>query len=570
MKSFRNNKIFFYSAGYALTAVLLTLIQPEFKLFFLAWFAYVPFIYVSVKDKGSKIKYLIAFLVSFIYWLGNLYWVQPVTMAGWIAFSLYTAVLWPLIIWVLRLCRNKKIPVFVSFPVLIVAAENLQGLFLHGFFWRFLAHSQFQNLHLIQIADIFGAGGVSFLIALVNGVIAELFLKYSPKNKFDKTDFLKPAAVALILGCVLLYGRFRIEQTEEKVTEGPILASIQTNVPQSVKESSQASEEIVNKLLELTEESFAANPAVVIWPETMVQGILDERILQYLPDWHTYKIFDKMIREKAKNESYLLVGATGATPKFLENDKLIPEKRYNTAFLYTPEGKKSDKQYNKIHLVPFGEKMPFKGTCEPLYKFFMFFSPYDYDYTLDPGTEYTIFDINSDSGDKKEIYRFGVLICYEDTVPKMARKFTWSREKGKKIEWLVNISNDGWFVEFYKDEVKPSYELAQHVSVCVFRAIENRIPVIRSVNTGISCLIDSDGSIRDGYKSGTLPKQAMERKAVSGWFADRLLIDKRITVFSRTGRLFDKFCIVLFFMPIIKVIAVKFTKRKIKEYGAEK
>ena len=96
------------------------------------------------------------------------------TIIGGIITCLYTALLWPVLAICLRFCRTKKIPLFLAAGVLIVGIERMQGLFLGGFFWRFLAHSQYENTTIIQIADIFGAGGVSFLIATVNGLIAEL------------------------------------------------------------------------------------------------------------------------------------------------------------------------------------------------------------------------------------------------------------------------------------------------------------------------------------------------------------------------------------------------------------
>ena len=77
------------------------------------------------------------------------------------------------------------------------------------------------------------------------------------------------------------------------------------------------------------------------------------------------------------------------------------------------------------------------------------------------------------------------------------------------------------------------------MAISVFRSIENRIAIIRSVNTGISCLIDSTGRIRDGYQAGDLPEAAARRKAVEGWFVDRIPIDQRVTFFSRWGRWLD-------------------------------
>jgi apolipoprotein N-acyltransferase len=147
-----------------------------------------------------------------------------------------------------------------------------------------------------------------------------------------------------------------------------------------------------------------------------------------------------------------------------------------------------------------------------------------------------------------------VMICYEDTLPKSARRFTIGTGNRKQIDWLVNISNDGWFVRGKNEKIIPSTELAQHTAISVFRAVENRVPVIRSVNTGISCYIDSLGRLRDDFIAGNLPKKAFDRAGKGGWFADQVLIDKRITIFSRLGQRLDISCaICLIFAAFVSI-----------------
>ncbi len=196
----------------------------------------------------------------------------------------------------------------------------------------------------------------------------------------------------------------------------------------------------------------------------------------------------------------------------------------------------------------------------------MLFTPYDYDYSLEYGTEYTIFAITSD--DKKDLYKFGVMICYEDAVPLIARNFALDEQGQKRIDWLINISNDGWFVKLKEGKILTTTELNQHAAICVFRAVENRLAVLRSVNTGISCLIDTLGRIKNGFTDGTLPYQAMERKGIAGWFADKMPIDKRVTFFSKHGQWLDFSCAVCFVLPIIAQIGVKFL-RFIKKKAAK-
>ncbi len=551
-------KILLVLLAFVGSAVMLTLIQSPINLSGLAWVSLVPFILASWPAVKVKPLFLTAYLVSLCYWLGNLYWIYQVTWLGWLAFCMYTALLWPMLAVCLRYCRTRKIPLFLAAGVLFVGAERLQGLFLGGFFWRFLAHSQYANITLIQIADIFGAAGVSFLVAMVNGLAAELIIAAEEKNIFKIGELLKVGVVCGALAGAVIYGRYRINEADKYVEAGPLVASVQTNVPQSVKKSHQSSEAILDELLKNSNASAKAGAELVVWPETMVQAMLDPRILGLLAPSESDRLFDEILREHSKNTAFVLAGAYGGTLKMGKDFTLDLDKRYNSAFLYKPDGTAAKEQYSKIHLVAFGEYVPFKQSFMPLYKLLMKFTPYDYDYTLDAGSEYTVFEMTGKEG---RVYKFSVMICYEDAVPAIARRFATEKDK-KKIDWLVNISNDGWFVRFENDKVSPSTELSQHAAICVFRAVENRLAVVRSVNTGVSCLIDTLGHIRNGYIAGALPHRAMARTGMAGWLVDRVPIDKRTTFFSRNGQWLDFCCAVCLVWLIIIPPLGRFLFRK--------
>ena len=632
------------------SAAMLTVIQAPISWSFLAWVSLVPFILACSPSAKPKRLAVVAYLISLCYWLGNLYWIAPITAVGWITFCLYTAVHWPILALCLRYCRTKKIPLFLAAGVLFVGAERLQGFFLGGFFWRFLAHSQYANITLIQIADIFGAAGLSFLIAMVNGLLAELFLdarcsmldtRYSIlppslklrrtgdtrcwKNIFKLKNFLKTALVCTAVVAAVVYGRWRISQEDEFVEAGPLVASLQSNVPQSVKRKAlrgkgqaaeQTSKGIFDELMKQSEAGAEAGAELIVWPETMVQATLNPEVLSLVDSSHPWKAFDKALREHSKDTAFLLVGAYGG--KADESKSRLTE-RYNSAFLYKTDGQQSDKQYSKIHLVLFGEVLPFRKSFPLLFKLLMKFNPYDYDHSLNAGSEYTVFEMDTgedkgishkdtksqreldiskkqknsscpgalvaenkrvypvrnptQSPDRKGgvtsrtkekisngVYNFSVIICYEATMPAIVRRFALDRQGRKQIDWLINISNDGWFVRFKGDKVLPSSELPQHAAICVFRAVENRLAVLRSVNTGISCLIDTLGRVKNGFLAGSLPHQAMARKGIAGWFVDQMPIDKRTTFFSKYGQWLDfccALCLVLLIIgvPILRLIA---------------
>jgi apolipoprotein N-acyltransferase len=544
----------------AASAVMLTVIQPPFGIWQLAWVAMVPFILVC--SPGANLKWLVpvSYVISLCYWLGNLYWIGPVTWAGWLTFCFYTALLWPMLAICVRFCRRKNIALFLAVPILVVGAERLQGLFLGGFYWRHLSHSQYENTALIQIADIFGAAGVSFLVAMVNGLIAELIIAAREKKIFKIGYLVKTVLVSVCVISAIFYGRWRIEQTDKFAEEGPLIAAVQSNVPQSVKRSHAATEEIFNDMVKNSQASATAGAELIVWPETMVQAVLDERILRVLDMSSIHKILDVQLREHAKaTGAYVLAGATGGSPEIKQDFDIVFAEKYNSAFLYQPDGNQAKEHYNKIHLVPFGEVVPFKDDFPLLHKLLMKFTPYEYDYTLNYGTEYTVFEMK---GRGKKAYRFAAMICYEGTIPSIARKFAIDDCGNKKTDWLVNISNDGWFVKFEDSKVIASTELSQHTAICAFRAVENRLAILRSVNTGISCLIDTAGRIKSGFSAGNLPINAMERTGMAGWFADKVPIDKRVTFFSKYGQWLDLSCAVCFILLMAGLLWAKFVRNR--------
>jgi apolipoprotein N-acyltransferase len=329
---------------------------------------------------------------------------------------------------------------------------------------------------------------------------------------------------------------------------------------------------------------------LIVWPETMVQGILDPTIWPQLQGYREGafdedETFHRQLGEHAKDTAWLLVGAHGAEIKW-DNPREPYLATYNSAYFYRPDGIRDPGRYDKIHLVLFGEYIPFKRWFPWLLEHFM---PEGYhpSLTLEHGSNYTLFEMapREMSGGKSGVssgdsqlptsnfqlqtpHRFAVIICYEDTIPYVGRNFALDEQGRKQIDWLVNISNDGWFVRFPEGQgrVIPSSELAQHAAICTFRAVENRLAVIRSVNTGISCLIESTGRIRDGYlaASDDFPSEAMDRTAMAGWFMDRLPIDKRVTFYSRHGEWFADGCSLVFVGALAWPLAAGWRRRRLK------
>jgi apolipoprotein N-acyltransferase len=598
---------------FILSGLLLTVIQAPIGWSFLAWGALVPFALACAPQVRPRTLALLAFAVGSLYWLGNVYWIVPITLIGWLAMSLYLSLSWVLPALAVRFARAKGFPLFIALPILMVGWERLQGFPMDKFYWRFLAHSQYSHLALIQIADLVGAAGVSFVVAMVNGLLADLILFAMARLRTGATTQIRnpqsairnPAVLSgkillsgatvtvLMVTGTVLYGHWRLRQAQQCVTEGPLVASLQSNVPQSVKRSHEKSADIFDELMDESKAAEAKGAELIVWPETMVQGLLDPALWPYLQGYEEGafdqdKAFHQALCAHAKDKAYVLVGAPGGEIMKDAGGNLYLGK-LNSAYLYRPGGTRDPGRYDKIHLVLFGEYIPFKNRFPWLFERLKMFLPkgWNPDYSLEHGTRYTIFEMARKrvSGLKSEVsssdaqlqtsnfrpqtpYHFGVIICYEDTIPYVGRNFSLDPQGRKRIDWLVNISNDGWFVRFNDEPARviSSTELPQHAAICAFRAVENRLPIVRSVNTGISCLIESTGRIRDGYlaASDNFPRRTMERTAMAGWFLDRLPIDKRVTFYSRHGEWFANGCAVLFAAALVWPLGTRIVARRAK------
>jgi apolipoprotein N-acyltransferase len=204
--------------------------------------------------------------------------------------------------------------------------------------------------------------------------------------------------------------------------------------------------------------------------------------------------------------------------------------RYNSAVLVRADGSPGGR-YDKIHCVPFGEYVPFRETLP----FMNAFSPYDFDYSVLPGRRLTRFPLGP--------YHFGVLICYEDSVSDLARRYTLPEGAEPAADFLLNTSNDGWF--------EGTAEHEQHLAICRFRAVEARRSVGRAVNMGVSAVIDPNGRVLAPQETGRrgearlweVPAGAAdlpvgrwgEFKKVPGVLVADLPVDHRTSLYARAG-----------------------------------
>jgi len=444
-----------------------------------AWFGFVPLL-LALKNKSKVKAFFLAYLAGVIFWSGTIYWLIHVTLPGTAILVLYLALYFGAFGFVSAY--------FLPFPLfrlpLILSSvwifmEYLRSYLFTGFPWALLGYSQYLNLPIIQVADIAGVWGVSFLIMLVNITIYEFITYRLPLgNKIFKA-FLPVACLI----AALLYGREKIILPHPKPGPSSFKVSvIQGNIPQELKWDSNSREFIMDKYMYLSGEAADDKPDLIVWPEASLPAVPEEE------PWY----FQQVTNFAKENGTNLLLGAV------TRRDNLY----FNSAILLGSSGKTLGR-YDKLHLVPFGEYIPLKKVLS----FLETVVPIG---EISRGKEYALFTVpNLEPVWEVNKYRpqnkFAVLICFEDLFPELSREFV---RRGADI--LINITNDAW----YKKTTAPY----QHLAASVFRAVENRVYLVRSANTGISGFISPQGKIIalvqdksgksifvDGYRSEKLP-----------------------------------------------------------------
>jgi len=429
-----------------ISAVLLSLSYPIFNFEFLAWIAFIP-LFFALQNQSRFEAFKLSYLCGLIFFGITIYWLIYVSVLAYILLILILALFFGLFAFLIRsTIHHPPSTILFTIPAIWVLVEYIRTHLFTGFGWALLGYSQYLNLPLIQIADKTGVWGTSFIVMMVNVAVFRWL-----KDGFKKA---KPVVITtiLILGLTFLYGWARLS---EKVAFSKLItiSVIQGNIPQHQKWDESFKEEILTKYEKLTIEAAETKPDLIIWPETALPGYMEEEDLQ------------KKVRNLAKKVKIpLLIGA----PSVSDYEE---EKPFNSAFLISEDGE-IIARHEKMHLVPFGEYIPFQKNLAFLRRFINKRIG-----NFNAGKEYTIFKL-------KNNYRFGVLICFEDIFPNLVRNFV-----DRDADFVVNMTNDAWFMD--------SSEPYQHAQASVFRAVENRIPVVRAANTGLSCFINSKGRITD-------------------------------------------------------------------------
>ena len=442
---------------------------PAYDFGFLAWIGMIPLL-IALNGKSCLKGFCLAQVCGMLVMMGAFQWILEVekyTILHHVLLTLYFGAYFGLfgLIFCFISKRKGSTAAFLSAPFIWVSLEYLKShMSFMALPWILLGHSQYRYSAVIQISAITGTFGVSFLIVMANSALAwgisELFsasgisLKNINPNGIRKIGIVLMPAIFLV-AAVLIYGHTRLAESisGKKVK----VAVVQGNIDPSIKWDPKYSGSIMKIYTDLTRQSITDKPDLVVWPESATPGSVTR-----------HQNLSIMIAALARQVSALIIFGSTMQGKFKQNNT-IKLKYHNSAFLISQTSiPKENNRYNKIRLLPFGEYLPYKDTI-----------PWSWlgiskvgDFV--PGDRLTVFRLPG--------FRFGVTICWEDIFPGLVRQLV---QNGAQL--IINITNEAWF-----GETAAPY---QFLSMSVFRAVENRVFVVRCANTGISCFIDPAGRI---------------------------------------------------------------------------
>jgi len=480
-----------------------------------AFFALVP-LWLSLDRLDSTQAFYAGIGTGIAFYLPLIYWISPtLTEYGGLNPLVAMSCLMLLVLYLSLYTGGfalamKRVPVpegLVPFwgAVVWVALEYIRTYLFSGFPWGVLGYSQYPNLVLIQAADTFGVLGISFVLVLANGILVTALKAFSQKAWPKKTNMAGLSLAVILLCSTFIYGHFKLADIQEQIKGAPSrkISVIQANISQDRKWDKVFIGETIDRYSRLSLQTIPCD--LVVWPETALP-------FYYGMDPVPSNRVDAMVR---KAGTFFLIGIPAAQPS--EQGVLY----YNRACMLTPLALPKG-YYDKHHLVPFGEYVPFKSLLRFAEKLTAGAGDFSKGQTgpvpLKFGTGTT-----------------GVLICFEILFPDIARNFVLN---GADI--LTTMTNDAWFGR--------TQAALQHFSIAVFRAVENRRSVVRAANTGISGFVDPAGTILEKTDIFTACALICQVPVMSGK-----------TFYTRHGDLAAQACLVAFFLIcVIKSMRKKF------------
>lgn len=487
---------------------------------FLAWLAFVP-LFIAIRDEGLRKIFLLTFLAFLVFHSISLYWLyNALVQFGKLAPVVAILVLSLLMImqasffavaltWAKGISNKTDIPLFVLVPLAFVATGFLRAYFpFGGFPWNNIAYTQSGYPLLIQTADFLSVYGVTFLIIIVNWFISDLIHGLQSGQKFGLLS--RFIVVALLTIFTFAYGWYRLETVEVRPVGADYarVAIVQGNIPQDEKWDSElinANIAVYSNYMKTIKESQVD---LSIWPESSYPYILPMSVGSLKPE-------HLGLNPAKKGASWLLFGALSSDNG---GDTL-----YNSAILTDNKGNIAGR-YHKVHLVPFGEYVPFRNLLFFVSKL------------VAPVGEF-----KQGTGFRPLVIGNGVtiapMICYEDVFPDISRTFT---KNGADI--LITLTNDAWYGW--------TSAAQQHLHISVFRSVENRRYMLRAANTGISAVIGPTGNI-------DLASDLFQRS----FMLSNVPVLKTQTLYNKVGDVFAYLCLGLLLLLSL-IIYIRGTLKK--------
>ena len=515
---------------------------PSLNLWLLSLVAPAPLVWLAKHAQTTRRVVLVVFIAHLFMWLWMQRWIQPVTLVGYPLLSLYLAGYAALFAWLLRRIsfhpRLGRWPATFVVPVLWVGVECLRGeLMFNGYPWYLLAHPLIEWPVLVQSADLLGTYWLSFLAAMFCGAVIDAVAMYRDKAFQRVTVAAVVCALLLHLGNIA-YGMWRLDQ--DALSPGPSILVIQTNLPQDNKTGWPRERQLqdFDGFVALTIQAHTlasasdAKPDLVVWPETMVPGYgLEPETIEYQQDngYYPGDAYSAMLAKLvetlgtpllAGSPSYLGLRAVGEQGKKGQWDH-----HYNWAYLI--DGDPPYQRYDKHFLTPFGETMPYISAWPWLEQQLLALGAEGMRFDLDASHEVSRLQLEWND----QTLQLATPICFEDTVASVCRKMIYA-DGVKQGHMLINLSNDGWFGASKAGR-------HQHAQIARFRCVENRVPMARAANTGLSVIIDSRGKLIDRIGEGRYGAAQ-----TPGWLVSELPLDSRSTLYGHLGDVWAWLCLI--------------------------
>mgnify|MGYP001205597334 CR=1 FL=1 len=443
-------------------------------------------ILIMLRSKWNWKSFVIVFLTQLPLWLYLQKWTSDITTPGWICLSAYMSIWAPLFIYLLHKVHTRlNVPLYLTAPIIWVGIECLRGLVLFGGYPWYLTGTGMIDSIFVNLATVGSVWLVSFVTV---GMAAAVLIIRDRKR-----------AVVLVL---IVFTLMWVPRTPSVSLQSRFcyITVIQSNVPQSNKDrwTYEQQREDLTSMFQMTLEAAtlaeSKHPDLIVWPETMLPGAGFEVSRQDFGQWaHQFTpfwIWSEELRFLARDvQTPILVGTQSwENVEVIETEttvSVMPEKHYNSAVLLTPHG--STQRYDKMALTPFGEWMPYVDVIPALSEWVRSFAGAAQLADLEAGAEPATLKLRIEREDYSDDWFIGTPICFEVSMPFVARNLTWENGR-RKADVLISLSNDGWFGS-------DTAARLQHNREARMRCIENQTPMVRAANTGISSVISANGWI---------------------------------------------------------------------------